>query len=136
MAITQSTNLQPTSQDLTFYRGITFRRSFRYYTPGTPNVAVDLTGITLRFHLRLETQTASFLSLNSGDAPNSNGSQLVIAAPAMDDDLGIVISRINLTITDEDTALFTFNRGYWRLDYDNAGAIDRIGNGKATISNP
>lgn len=126
----------PNSGILTFLRNETFSRAARYFTPGTPNMAIDLTSQFVRFHLRKDTSQTSFITLTSGDAPNANGSQIIVQPFVYDAEIGIEIQRIELLLTDEETGLIPFNRGYWRYDLDNAGEISRLAGGKAIIKNP
>jgi hypothetical protein len=108
-------------------QGVTFTRTFSYYTPGTPNVAVDLTGQSLRLEMRDDDGFVKF-TLDSVDGANANGSILDIT----DDDGGL----FSLTITDEDTARITNSTGQWWIGLNNAGTIRRIAHGPMTSARP
>jgi len=116
-----------TEATFAFLQGVTFTRDFSYYTPGTPNVPIDLTGQSLIFEIRDSDQFVKF-SISSADGANANGSILEIT----DADGGL----FSLTVTDEDTHRLKFDTGFWWLGLNNAGAVRRIGHGDLTSAKP
>lgn len=101
-------------------QGATFRKRMTWKT-GTPKVAVDLTGCTAVMQIREEVDSAAVLvELNTTDGGIT---------------LGGVNGTIDLYISDEDTAAFTWESGVYDLEitFTNGDVLRKI-QGSASVS--
>jgi hypothetical protein len=112
-----------TSAKFRFYRGITFRRTFHYYSPA--GVDIDLTGKTLTFYLHSRSSGEDVLVLDTDDGPNVNGSELEITDASE--------GRFTLSVTDEDTTALDFREGDWRITITDGAETDRLAHGPVVV---
>jgi hypothetical protein len=116
-----------TEATFNFLQGVTFTRTFSYYTPGTPNVPVDLTNQSLRFEIADNDGFIKF-TLDTDDGANTNGSIFEITDAAN--------GLYSLTITAEDTARITNPIGTWWIGLNNGVEVRRTGHGPMTSARP
>jgi hypothetical protein len=112
-----------TSAKFRFYRGITFKRTFHYYSPSGTDI--DLTGKSLTFYLRNRATGADVLTLDSDDGPNVNGSELEMTNESQ--------GRFSLTVSDDDTSALNFREGDWRINITSGAETDKLAYGPAVI---
>lgn len=112
--------MTPGKLNLTIYQGATFKRVMRL--KDSANAAIDLTGSTVRMHVRATmSDTTTIIELDE-----DNGRAVVSDAEN---------GEITLLISDEDTALLDFTSGVYDLEieYSN-GTVDRVLAGSVKLS--
>jgi hypothetical protein len=111
--------MKPGKLNLTIYQGSTWRRVVRLATPAG---AVDLSGATVRMHVRATVAaTTTLLELTE-----ANGRALITDAAA---------GEIVLLVSATDTAALTFTSGVYDLEIEYAdGVVERILEGAMKLS--
>ena len=110
----------PAKLKLTIYQGATFRKRLTW-SAGTPAVPVDLTGCEARMQVRPDIESATVLvELNT-----TNGGIT----------LGGVVGTVDLYLTDEASAAFTWTSGVWDLEITHpSDEVTRLAYGPVNVS--
>ena len=109
----------PAKLKLTIYQGATFRKRLVWKAPnGTP---IDLTGCTARMQVRSEVESVTpLLELNTAGGGIA---------------LGGAGGTIDLYVSDENTALVTWESGVWDLEITHpSGEVTRLAQGSISVS--
>lgn len=114
-----------TSATFKFYRGSTFKRTFRL--KDTDGDVITLAGATLSFSFRYTEQDAPIFEVVSGGDPTDHGSELTQPTPN--------VLEFELTITDEETEAIEFDRGNWWINLIVGDDKFRRGHGELEIRN-
>lgn len=111
----------PAKLKLTIYQGATFRKRLTWTGPAPTRTPIDLTGCTARMQVRPDIESATVLvELNT-----TNGGIT----------LGGVAGTIELFISDEASAAFTWLSGVWDLEIEFAsGEVRRLVQGTVSVS--
>jgi hypothetical protein len=115
--------MTPGQLSLIIYQGTTFRRVIRLQdTTVTPAMPIDLSGATVRMHVRAAiSDTATLLELTG-----ANGRATVSDA---------LNGEITLLVSDEDTAALDFKKAVYDLEIEYSdGTVDRVLQGGVTLS--
>jgi hypothetical protein len=111
--------MKPGKLNLTIYQGSTWRRVVRLATPAG---AVDLSGATVRMHVRAKVTTATTLL----ELTEANGRALLTDAAG---------GEITLLVGAADTAALTFDSAVYDLEIEYAGGtVDRVLYGAVKLS--
>lgn len=111
---------------LKLQRGRTYDKTMTRKAGG---VAVDLTGKTLVFHLRKGISNTDYLTLSTDDlTANVNGSSLQYISQSG--------GTFRLILTDEETALMRFGRGFYSFSLEYGGAKFDEAGGRVTVALP
>lgn len=112
---------KPAKLKLTIYQGATFRKRLTWTGPAPTRTPIDLTGCTARMQVRPDIESATVLvELNT-----TNGCIT----------LGGVAGTIELFISDEASAAFTWLSGAWDLEIEFAsGEVRRLVQGTVSVS--
>lgn len=112
--------MTPGKLALTIYQGATFRRVVRLKDDAGD--AIDLSGATVRMHVRAKVTTATtLLELNE-----ANGRALITDAAG---------GEITLLVSAADTAALTFDSAVYDLEIEYAGSmVDRVLYGAVKLS--
>lgn len=112
---------KPAKLKLTIYQGATFRKRLTWTGPAPTRTPIDLTGCTARMQVRPDIESATVLvELNT-----TNGGIT----------LGGVAGTIELFISDEASAAFTWLSGVWDLEIEFAsGEVRRLVQGTVSVS--
>lgn len=108
---------------LTIYKGTTFNPLLTYTVD---NVAINLTGKEVIFHVRYGNRSSDFLAVSS-DSVTTLQSTITFTNPTA--------GEFELLITDEETSTFRFTDGTWFLTLEDGGNSTLIGKGKLVVKN-
>lgn len=112
---------KPAKLKFTIYQGATFRKRLTWKGPLPAQTPIDLTGCTARMQVRPELKSATVLvELNT-----TNGGIT----------LGGVAGTVDLYLSDEATAAFTWLSGAWDLEIEfPGGEVIRLAQGSVSVS--
>ena len=112
---------KPAKLKFTIYQGATFRKRLTWTGPAPTRTPIDLTGCTARMQVRPDIESATVLvELNT-----TNGGIT----------LGGAAGTIELFISDEASAAFTWLSGVWDLEIEFAsGEVRRLMQGTVSVS--
>lgn len=112
---------KPAKTKFTIYQGATFRKRLIWSGPAPALTPIVLTGCTARMQIRSELKSTTVLvELNT-----TNGGIT----------LGGVAGTIDLYLSDEDTAVFSWTSGVWDLEITHpSGEVTRLAYGTVSVS--
>lgn len=111
----------PAKLKLTIYQGATFRKRLTWKGPLPAQTPIDLTGCTARMQVRPEVESSTVLL----ELTTANGGIT----------LGGVAGTIELFVSDDDSAAFTWQSGSWDLEIEFPGGdVRRLAQGTVNVS--
>ena len=112
---------KPAKTKLTIYQGATFRKRLTWTGPAPTRTPIDLTGCEARMQVRPDIESATVLvELNT-----TNGGIT----------LGGVVGTVDLYLTDEASAAFTWTSGVWDLEITHpSDEVTRLAYGPVNVS--